>query len=279
MSEAAVVYELVDVGPNLRDRVFAADLSAVLHRSFAAGVRDLVLTSTDDRSLVQNLDIIMRYAPTRGSTTPRMRMTCGIHPNQATTFRACTIERMRSFCQAYPEQVAAIGECGLDYFRSPQTVVQQLLMFEEQIKLAIELQLPLFLHDRDSRGDMARVLSKYEGVLPPFMIHCFTSSEADLDAYLALGAYISVTGFVTMEKRGADLRTFIGKVPHDRLVLDSDAPYMSPDGAQSKIRHRNEPCLLPLLLPTLAECFQLSEERIAEMTTANARRFFGLSSQ
>jgi TatD DNase family protein len=167
-------------------------------------------------------------------------------------------------------------------------VVQQLWAFEEQIKLAIELQLPLFLHDRESNGDMARVLAKYAGKLPPFVIHCFSGTEAELDAYLELGAYISVTGFVAMAQRGASLRTFIGKVPHDRLTMNTDAPYMSPDGAENhgarvKTRPnsnrkevRNEPCFLPLLLPTLAACFNLPEERIAEMTTANARRLFGL---
>jgi hypothetical protein len=102
---------LIDVGPNLRDRVFAHDLHEVLRRAFAAGVRDLVLTSTEHRSLAQNLDIITRFTPTAGSSTPRMRMTCGIHPNSATTFQnATTIDRMRAFCQTYPQHVVAIGE-------------------------------------------------------------------------------------------------------------------------------------------------------------------------
>jgi hypothetical protein len=109
-SPAVITVGLVDIGPNLRDRVFVQDLADVLRRSFSAGVRDLVLTSTEHRSLAQNLDIIARFAATAGSSTPRMRMTCGIHPNEATTFREDTIARMRAFCLAHPQHVAAIGE-------------------------------------------------------------------------------------------------------------------------------------------------------------------------
>lgn len=131
---------------------------------------------------------------------------------------------------ASKSKVVAIGECGLDFNRmySPQDV--QELWFEEQLKLAIKLKKPLFLHERDAHESFLKILNKYKGQLPPAVVHCFTGTKEEVEKYLELGFYIGFTGVICNKKRGKHLRDIISSklIPLSRIMIETDAPFMTP---------------------------------------------------
>lgn len=174
----------------------------------------------------------------------------------------------------------AIGETGLDFHRNLSPPGVQLHWFEEQVKLAIELKLPLFLHEREAFAAMQQVLGKYKDALPRICIHCFTGDAAELREYVRQGFYIGVTGFIAKKGRGKALREIVAEVPLNRLMVETDAPYMGvdmgPPDMVKQFRSRNEPAALPLVVHVVAESYGLPVRQVAQATTATAREFFGL---
>ena len=167
---------------------------------------------------------------------------------------------------------------GLDYFRnySPRDV--QIKAFEAQLAIAVEKHKPVFLHQREAHADFRDVLKTFRDQLPAAVVHCFTDSRDALDDYLEAGCHIGITGWVCDERRGRDLYENVARIPDDRLMIETDCPYLMPRTIRPKPKtRRNEPANLPWVLQTVAEARGQSPEAVAAHTHANAARFFGLT--
>ncbi|OAS17802.1 TatD family hydrolase [Paenibacillus oryzisoli] len=260
---------LIDIGVNLMHRSFDGDREDVVARAIEAGVTPLIMTGTSLRSS----DEASRYA----SKFPgKLFSTAGIHPHDTRNCKAHTIDKLRQMAKL--PQVVAIGECGLDYNRdfSPRDVQRK--WFEEQIGLACELQMPLFLHEREAHDDFMRIMKPYTGSLNKAVVHCFTGSLQELQAYLQLGFYIGITGWICDERRGKHLRELVKKIPLDRLMLETDAPFLTPRDLPVKPQDgRNEPVFLPHIAVTVAACLGLTVEEVAVATARTTMGFFGIN--
>ncbi len=259
---------LCDIGVNLCDPCFSHDVDDVLARAEQAGVTRLVVTGTSLARSEAALELCVAHAD-------RLWCTAGVHPHHASECDELTLERLRSLA-ARPE-VVAIGECGLDYNRdfSPREVQRR--WFEAQVELACELSMPLFLHERDACDDQVAILKRHRSRFDKAVVHCFTGDAASLRAYLELDLHIGITGWICDERRGGHLHELIKDIPRDRLMIETDAPYLMPRTIKPRPKsRRNEPANLIQVLRTVAACMGMSEAECAAATTATARAFFGL---
>lgn len=259
---------LVDIGVNLTSKRFQSDLDQVIQRALQAGVDKLIITGTsvDESELaltIQKLYPQMLYS------------TAGIHPHNAKEFDACSIQRLDALL-AQPS-VVAVGETGLDYNRNFSEPSEQRNCFEQQLILAADKQMPVFLHQRDAHEDFVMLLSRYIDQLPSAVAHCFTGSADEMEAYLDMGLYIGITGWICDERRGAELKKLVNQIPLERLMIETDAPYLLPRDIRPKPKpSRNEPAFLSHICQVVSECYQLPYEVIAEHTAQNSQRVFNL---
>ena len=270
MSAAAPA--LVDIGANLLNGQFRDDRDAVLARARAAGVGHIMVTATNVADSTAAIELCRGQAD--------LSCTVGVHPHDAAKTLAAGGDWMGQLRRlADKEPVCAIGEAGLDFHRNFSPPEDQRSVFDAQILLAAELGLPLFVHDRDSGGAVHDALTKHAEQLHGVVIHCFTGDEADLNRYLAAGFHIGVTGWICDRRRGERLRSLVPQIPLDRLLIETDAPFLLPHGAASPTadKRRNEPCLLPFIARYIAELLDLPAAELANQTTANAKRLFGLN--
>jgi TatD DNase family protein len=260
--------DLIDIGANLTHESFAADLPAVLARAQAAGVGRLLVTGAD-------LAGSQAAAALAAAHPCVLWSTAGVHPHHAAGFSAGQVAEFRALAQLPP--VAAVGECGLDYYRDLSPRATQRQAFIAQLDLAVATQKPVFLHQRDAHEDFLAILADYARRLTAGVAHCFTGGRRELDAYLDLGLSIGITGWVCDERRGGDLRAAVPHVPADRLMLETDAPYLLPrDLPQKPASRRNEPAFLPHVARAVAALRDENAADLAAASTQNARRFFGL---
>jgi TatD DNase family protein len=202
--------------------------------------------------------------------------TAGVHPHHASDFDEHTSGALRALL-ATPAFVA-VGECGLDFFRDYSPRHLQRRAFEAQLALAIEVQKPVFLHQRDAHEDFVAALTLLSKQLVGGVAHCFTGGPDELEAYLDLDLYIGVTGWVCDERRGSELRAALPSIPLDRLLVETDAPYLLPRDLEPKpATRRNEPQYLGHIVERVAAGMGVSPAAIADATTANAERLFGLA--
>lgn len=258
--------EIVDIGVNLTHASFRADLAAVIERARAAGVNTMILTGTSIRGSREAIRIASGHAG-------RLYATVGVHPHDARHFTDETITTMRVLAKS--AGVVAIGECGLDFNRdfSPRDIQER--CFEAQIQLAGELKMPLFLHDRDAHARFSAILKSYRNQFSEAVVHCFTGTAAELDSYLAMDLYIGITGWICDERRGRHLRELVRRMPLNRIMIETDAPFLIPRDLKPRPKTtRNEPAFLPHILNTVAHCMGRSSDEVARATTANARAFF-----
>jgi TatD DNase family protein len=202
-----------------------------------------------------------------------MRCTAGVHPHHASELDTTQLQAFDAL--ARQPEVVAVGECGLDYFRNFSPRDAQLDAFAKQLELAAAVGKPVFLHQRDAHEDFMNVLRRYRERLAGGVAHCFTAGMDEARAYLDLGLYIGITGWICDERRGHHLREVVKHIPADRLLIETDAPYLLPRDLQPKPQsRRNEPMYLPHVLVAIAEARGESVERLAEITTDNALRLF-----
>jgi len=259
--------DIIDIGVNLAHRSFQTDLKEVVSRAFAAGVHTMIVTGTS----VANSQEAQRLA---AAYPGQIFATAGVHPHDSKNCEEGTLTRLRQL--AGLEEVVAIGECGLDFNRdfSPRPVQEK--WFAAQVNLAEEIKMPLFLHERDARQRFCEILNAGRKDTRA-VLHCFTGSREDLKAYLDLDLYIGVTGWICDERRGTHLRHLVREIPSDRLMIETDAPFLLPRSMPGKPKNgRNEPAFLPHVLRTVAECLGKPVAEVAEATTSTAREFFGL---
>jgi TatD DNase family protein len=259
---------LVDIGANLAHRRFDSDRDAVLARARAAGVTRQVITGTSVAVSQAAAELAARHPGELWSTA-------GIHPHDARHASPEALAALRALT-ALP-QVKAVGECGLDFDRNFSPPADQERAFEAQLELAAETGLPVFLHERAAHARFVAILKNARPRLRAAVAHCFTGSAAELDAYLALDLHIGITGWINDERRGLALRSVVGRIPADRLMIETDAPFLTPHDARPKpAGGRNEPALLPLVLAAVARAVGRPAEDVARETTQVACAFFGL---
>ncbi|MEW6687874.1 MAG: TatD family hydrolase [Pseudomonadota bacterium] len=252
--------QLVDIGANLTHPAFRDDLPEVLVRAREAGVAQIIVTGTTVEESRKALEL-------------GLHSTAGVHPHHARQCNAQTIPHLREI--ARHDRVVAIGECGLDFNRNYSPHPDQEKWFVAQLELAIELKKPLFLHSRDAFPRFTEILKQYN--IQNAVAHCFTGGKAELHACLDLGLYVGITGWICDERRGAHLLELAREIPADRLLLETDAPYLTPRDLRPQPRaRRNEPAFLPHILRTVARALGKPAEEVAAQTTRNAVTLFGL---
>lgn len=260
--------QLLDIGANLTASAFQHDVHQVIGEAFASGVTKLILTGSDLADSHAAQALAAQYPQQLWSTA-------GIHPHLAKSYSPESIAQIRALL-AHPE-VVAVGETGLDYNRNYSEPAQQRQSFEAHLELAIDTQKPMFLHQRDAHEDFLALLKAHRRELGPVVVHCFTGEEQELDDYLALDCHIGITGWICDERRGHHLRDFVAKIPADRLMIETDAPYLLPRDLKPKPKsRRNEPKWLPHICEVVAECRQQDAASLAASTTATAECFFGV---
>ena len=259
---------LVDIGANLAHDSFDDDRDEVLQRAAEAGVSRMVVTGSSDDSNEKAARLAKKHPGVLWSTA-------GVHPHHAANFSGDSDALIRTL--AAGGRIVAIGECGLDYFRNFSPRAAQLDAFQAQLDIAAETGLPVFLHQRDAHDDFVEVLEPMLPKLSRAVAHCFTGEHESLREYLAMDLYIGVTGWICDERRGTHLRDIVSIVPDDRLMLETDAPYLLPRTIEPKPKtRRNEPMYLPEVLRVVAEARGQSEGHVAKVTSENAVTFFGL---
>ena len=259
-------FELVDIGANLTHDSFDADRDEVIENARLAGVTRMVLTGSTAENSLQAVELARRYPS-------RLYATAGVHPHHADHYTSDTTSALAALLDL--DEVVAVGECGLNYFRNFSTHENQRNAFTAQLELAVQFGLPVFLHQRDAHDDFVALLKPYIGRISRAVAHCFTGDREMLEAYVDLGLYIGITGWICDERRGAHLQEIIDIVPDDRLMIETDAPYLLPRTLSPKPKsRRNEPKYLTEVLRQVAESRGQAESAVAQMTTANARRFF-----
>ncbi|MEJ5279381.1 TatD family hydrolase [Pseudomonas sp. MYb541] len=263
--------QLIDIGVNLNNPSFDEKHQAVLDRAYAAGVQQLVLTGTSIEGSEQALALCEKL----DDSGQRLFSTAGIHPHSASDWNGDSAQRLRALLSE--SRVRAVGECGLDFNRDFSPRPQQEKVLEEHLALAVELKLPVFLHERDANQRLLEILKDYRDHLTAAVVHCFTGEQAALFSYLDLDLHIGITGWICDERRGTHLHPLVREIPRDRLMLESDAPYLLPRTLRPKPKNgRNEPAYLPEVLREVALHRNESMEDLARNSTACARRFFGL---
>ena len=259
---------LIDIGANLTHDSFDADREAVITRARDIGVSRCIVTGSDLEHSRRALEFCRHWPGI-------LYCTAGTHPHHAEDFSGDTPAHLRELL--HEPAVVAVGECGLDFFRNFSSHQAQLSCFEAQLQLAVETQKPVFLHQRDAHNDFMTLLKHYRSKLSYAVLHCFTGTHAELQDCLSMDLYIGITGWICDERRGSHLRTLVKQIPDNRLMLETDAPYLLPRDIHPRpAHHRNEPMYLRHICQVVAGCLGKTVDQLAKETTANACRFFGL---
>jgi TatD DNase family protein len=258
--------ELIDIGCNLTHDSFDSDREQVLEQAREAGVVQMIVTGASDSGSRKALELA-------GSRPGVLYATAGVHPHRASDYNDETDALLRELCAE--DEVVAVGETGLDYFRdfSPRDVQRE--VFQRQLAIGRESGLPLFLHMRDAHDDFHAILRENRDALSDVVVHCFTGTRDEMREYLDLDCYIGITGWICDERRGTHMKDFLPEIPADRLLVETDAPYLKPRNLRPRVKsHRNEPRWLPWIVGTLAAVRDVHPDKLAAQTTENARRFF-----
>lgn len=256
---------LVDIGANLTHESFQRDLSDVIARARAANVTRMIVTGTDVAHARQAVEMARQFAG--------LYATAGVHPHDASGWSEDVAQALGDL-YTLPE-VVAVGECGLDFNRNFSTPQEQERAFEAQLALAAASGLPLFLHERDAGQRMREILHHWRDDISHAVIHCFTADRETLRGYLELDLHIGLTGWICDERRGHHLRDLVREIPLDRLMVETDCPYLLPRNLPAKLKgRRHEPALLPWIVQEIARWHQVSDTELAAATTRTALQFF-----
>lgn len=266
---------LIDIGVNLTNKRFDKDREDVIRRAQTAQLHGLLITGTSVEESKKALALCQHY---QTSFPDFLYSTAGVHPHDADHVTDDYLDQLKLI--AKQEQVKAIGECGLDFNRNFSEPAQQQKIFSEQVAVASELQMPLFLHQRDAFDPWFTTLLPYFDKVPAMVAHCFTGSKPELTQCIAADMYIGITGWLCDERRGQSLRDIVSLIPLNRLLIETDAPYLTPRTIRPKPKSsRNEPCYLPFIVKEIASITGLDQEEIAWQTSHNAEKVFGFLSR
>ncbi|MBS0430780.1 MAG: TatD family hydrolase [Proteobacteria bacterium] len=260
---------LLDIGANLTHESFRHDFDGVLARAKAHGIVQIVVTGASCAGSEHALELARAHPGV-------LYATAGVHPHHASDYDAETDARLRAL-QREPE-VKAVGETGLDYHRNYSPREAQLAAFEKQLAIATETGKPLFLHQRDAHADFLALLKTARDKVPAAVVHCFTDTREALRDYLDLDCHIGITGWICDERRGTHLRQLVREIPANRLLLETDAPYLLPRTVRPQPAHRrNEPMYLAHICAEVARDRNEPVAVTAAHAAAASRAFFGLT--
>jgi len=255
---------LVDSHAHLEMPEFKKDLEEVIQRAKDSGVQYIFTVGTEKADWNQTLDISHRY--------PSLYAILGIHPHHAKKMDPETYPLLRDLCK--DEKVKAVGEIGLDFFRNLSPKEVQLRRFREQIGLAKELGLPIVVHDREAHQETLEILKSEGAKECGGIIHCFSGDYEMARACIDMGFYISIPGSITFKNAGG-LREVVEKIPLDVLLVETDAPFLTPEPFRGK---RNEPAFVRYTAKKIAEVKKIAFDRVAEATGENALKVFKIKS-
>ena len=265
MNENTNQLECIDIGANLTSKNFRHDLDQVLADSKAAGVSTIILTGSSESNSKASAELCK-------ANPGFLYSTAGIHPHDASDFdNQNTTQTLKQLFEL--EWVVAVGECGLDFNRDFSPRDKQRDCFEAHLELAAENGLPLFLHERDAFDEFLAFMKQARGRVSRGVVHCFTGTREQAHAYLDLDLHLGITGWICDERRGEHLREVVKTIPVNRLMIETDCPYLAPRDFRPKIK-RNEPKYLPHILKTVAMCRGEAPEELAQQILATTRDFF-----
>lgn len=247
---------------------FKKDRKDIIEEAKKVGVDKSIITGTNVNSSKIAADFASKFPETLYSTA-------GVHPHDAKTCDDKTLEQLRKIAEN--PSVVAIGECGLDYNRdfSPRDVQRE--WFEKQVELAEELNMPLFLHEREAHEDLYKILESHPEIAKKAVVHCFTGTLKEAQNYIDLGCYIGVTGWICDVKRGKSLQEAVSVIPSDKLMIETDAPFLIPKNFDKKPKkNRNEPKYLPHILKTIAYYKDEDCETLKKEVTKTTEKFFNI---
>jgi TatD DNase family protein len=259
---------LIDTHCHLYDDAYDADRAAVIARALEAEVGCIVIPAVNLPTCALANALTQQF--------PSIYMAAGVHPVDTAQFDTSLLPDLEAYARR--PKVVAIGEIGLDYHWDLSPKERQFAAIEAQLALAARLELPVILHNRESSEDLMAILRTWTATLPPALqgragvLHSFSASQAVADEAVQLGFYLGFTGPLTY-KNADDLRAIAGRVPLDRLLVETDGPYLTPTPHRGK---RNEPAYVRLTADRLAALHGLDIDTFATHTTANAKRLFNL---
>lgn len=264
---------MIDTHCHLDGEEFKDDLADVIARAREAGVEAIGVPGIDVKSCETVLALCRQYP---GYCYPML----GLHPEEV---RAdwedslgtvlSEITALRTHSEPSPVSLVAIGEVGLDFYWSREFEQEQLLAFEEQVKWSVELQLPLMIHCRKAQNELVAILKRYKDQLPGGVFHCFTGNALEAQELLQFDRFVLGVGGVSTFKKSPLPEVLPAVVPIDRLVLETDAPYMAPVPMRGQ---RNEPAFVAYVLRRLAEAYGVSEEEMSRCTNANCEKILNI---
>ena len=256
--------EWVDTHCHLDGEEFDADREAVMQRAFETGVGKVFLPAIDLSTSRCILNLCRQYPD-------RLYPMVGLHPEEV---RADWREQISAIKSCLSPQVISIGEVGLDYYWSREFEQEQLEAFEEQVRWSVETRLPLMIHCRKAQNELVTILKRYAKDLPGGVFHCFTGNELEARELLQFDRFVLGIGGVSTFKKSHLPEVLPAVVPLDRIVLETDAPYMAP---VPKRGERNEPAFVAYVLKKLAEAYGVSEEEVAQKTNTNCKKVLNIS--
>ncbi len=252
-----------DIGVNLFCRQFS-DPEKIIRQADDEGVC-CILTGTDMRENQKICEFVRDHSAFG---------TAGIHPHNADRSKPEDFKLMEQWISEN-RKIVAVGECGLDYDRMFSTKENQIRCLEKHILLAEKLNMPLFLHERSAADDFIKRFKKHQDICKRSVVHCFTGNKAILDRYLSMGFYIGITGWICDDRRGKELQEAVGMIPLDRIMVETDAPYLTPKNVQG-LHRTNVPQNIKYVVRELAKHMRVTEETLMENARKNTERIFGL---
>ncbi|MDO6685576.1 MULTISPECIES: TatD family hydrolase [unclassified Agarivorans] len=259
---------MFDIALNLTSSQFDKDRTEVVERAQQSGINGMLLLASDMQESQAVSELALQW--------PNLcYATAGVHPHDA---KSVSVEQLAELKPLLVQsQVVAVGECGLDFNRDFSPRPQQEAIFEAQLALAAELHMPVVMHERDAHQRFIDILTPWRDKLPGAVLHCFTSDQAALKACLDLDIYIGITGWVCDERRGQDLQQRVTEIPDNRLLLETDAPYLLPRDLTPKPKsRRNEPCYLGHIYQRVADLRQQDVFELQQQVQQNAKQLFQL---
>ena len=257
---------MIDIGLNLSHESFKPDLAAVIQRALNSGVTQGILTGASQQGSIDAFEMTNAYPKLFYSTA-------GVHPHYSNEYTAEVHKTLEDLLEH--DKVVAVGECGLDFNRNFSTPTEQEHAFRQQLEIAKDTQLPVFLHQRDAHDLFLEIINDNINEISGGVAHCFTGNKDQMKDYLDLGLYIGITGWVCDERRGHDLQEAIKYIPADRILIETDAPYLLPRDLKPKPKsRRNEPMHLRHILETISRLRGEDAEELATITVENTKNLF-----
>ena len=260
------ILNYIDTHCHLDGEEFAADRDEVVRRAREAGCTQIFLPAIDLPSCRTVLDVCAQYPDF-------CRPMLGLHPEEVRADWRDQLAAIHAFFISHSSFLISIGEVGLDYYWSREFEKEQLEAFEEQVRWAVDMQLPLMIHCRKAQNEMVAIIKRYANDLVGGVFHCFTGNEQEARQLLEFPRFVLGIGGVLTFKKSHLPETLAAVVPLDRIVLETDAPYMAPVPMRGQ---RNESAFIRHVITRLAEAYGVSEEEICERTNENVTRVFGV---